>query len=200
MSDRARANVGGVETWAAGWLGGRDDIDGNEIPGSTSMCPSITGSDRGEGKWYWVTGKQALNQHTVLGRQHQFRSSDQFRRHSGDDRYTGSTLDWNCSNSLAVNLTSDNRYLLKAGGFPTGRGRDEFRYANWSGATRAPTAISIPPLASQMIAAAGSTIGEVELQMTAFHRAHDSGTIFTTRPSVVISLGAVVRHSGYFSE
>ena len=36
-------------------------------------------------------------------------------------------------NSLAVNLTSDNRYLLESWWFSDRRGRDEYRFANWSG-------------------------------------------------------------------
>ena len=78
VSDRARANVGGVETWAAG-LGGRDDIDATDS-GSTSMCPSITGSDRGEGNWYWVTGKAGRGLCTNPIEP----ASDQSRRHCGD--------------------------------------------------------------------------------------------------------------------
>ena len=134
VSDRARANVGGVETWAAGWLGGRDDIDGNEIPGSTSMCPSITGSDRGEGNWYWVTGKQGAELCT------QFWDGNTSSGHPINFDGTVATTvtpearsDWNCSNSLAVNLTSDNRYLLESWWFSDRRGRDEYRFANWSG-------------------------------------------------------------------
>ena len=39
VSDRARANVGGVETWAAGWLGGRDDIEWQRLWSAQQHVP-----------------------------------------------------------------------------------------------------------------------------------------------------------------
>ena len=49
VSDRARVTLGGVETFAAGWLGGRDALDE-----AASVCPNINDADRDEGEWYWV--------------------------------------------------------------------------------------------------------------------------------------------------
>ena len=171
VSDRARANVGGVETWAAGWLGGRDDIDGNEIPGSTSMCPSITGSDRGEGNWYWVTGKQGAELCT------QFWDGNTSSGHPPSSGHPANVAtintpearsDWNCSNSLAVNLTSDNRYLLESWWFSDRRGRDEYRFANWSGWSYQGTDCHFnATIGEPYDCCSGSTsVGEDVLQMT----------------------------------
>ena len=169
VSDRARATIGGIETWAAGWLGGRDAIGTNDIPGSTSMCPSITGADRGEGKWYWVTGKpgaelctQFWDNNTSAGRPINFDGSVA----------TGVTpearSDWNCSNGSAVNLTSDNRYLLESWWFSDRRGRDEYRYANWAGWSYQGTDChSNATIGEPNDCCGGSTtIGEDVLQMT----------------------------------
>lgn len=76
ISSRMRVGSGNTETFAAGWLGGLDNIDRQICHGSGAdnarcdkplnvagtsppvkvLCPSLS-SNRGEDKWYWVTGK-----------------------------------------------------------------------------------------------------------------------------------------------
>ena len=63
MSQRARSGEGVNETFAAGWLGGRDKINrqgsgDNNYPDQSIFCPDVTGAARGEARWYWVTGKE----------------------------------------------------------------------------------------------------------------------------------------------
>ena len=106
--------------------------------------------------------------HAVLGRQHQFRSPDQFRRHSGNNRHTRSALGLELFQQLAVNLTSDNRYLLESWWFSDRRGRDEFRYANWSGWSHQGTDCHFNSTIGEPNDCCGgdTTIGEDVLQMT----------------------------------
>ena len=203
VSDRARATIGGIETWAAGWLGGRDAIDTNSIPGSTSMCTSITGADRGEGKWYWVTGKpgaelctQFWDNNTSSGRPINFDGSVA----------TGVTpearSDWNCSNGSAVNLTSDNKYLLESWWFSDRRGRDEYRYANWAGWSHQGTNCHSNATIGEPndCCSDTTTIGEDVLQMTGlpsgrrlWNDLHNT-TVGTYQPALWYGI------QGYFSE
>ena len=133
VSDRARATVDGVETWAAGWLGGRDAIDDTVIGDSSVLCPSITGSDRDEGNWYWVTGKAGDELCT------KFWSGKQGNGRPINFDGTVSTVvpwaksDWNCANGSVINAMDDGYYLRESWWYQDRRGRDDFRYANWSG-------------------------------------------------------------------
>ena len=120
--------------------------------------------------------------HAVLGRQHQSGHPINFDGTVATTVTPEARSDWNCSNSVAVNLTSDNRYLLESWWFSTGvAGTNSDMQTGQDGATRAPTAISIPPLASQMIAAAeirqsarcvaddGPSIGRTTLERSSQH-------------------------------
>ena len=131
VSDRARVTVGGVETFAAGWLGGRDALDE-----AASVCPNIDDADRDEGEWYWVTGKPGAELCTKFwdGRQ-QWGKPINFDGSVSTNSSTRSVANWNCSNGSVVSTLSntDLRYLKESWWFSNRRGRDEFRYANWSG-------------------------------------------------------------------
>ena len=134
VSDRARAIIGGIETFAAGWLGGRDALDDTSVAGTSNMCSSLPAGERAEGKWYWVTGKAGDELCTKFW--HGQRGTGvpiNFDGSVSTNSSTRSVSNWNCSNGTANEMLSNNKYLKESWWFADRRGRDEFRYANWSG-------------------------------------------------------------------
>lgn len=136
VSDRARANVGGVETFAAGWLGGRDALDDTSVAGTSNMCASLPAGERAEGKWYWVTGKPGAELCTKFWQGKQASGVPiNLDGSVSTDSDTRSVSDWNCNNGSVIETLSntDLRYLKESWWLSTERGRDRYRYANWSG-------------------------------------------------------------------
>lgn len=134
VSDRARATVNGVETFAAGWLGGRDALDDTSLAGTSNMCSSLPAGERAEGKWYWVTGKAGDELCTKFWEGQKASGVPiNFDGMLSTNSNTRSVSNWNCSNGTAIEMESSNKYLKESWWFADRRGRDEFRYANWSG-------------------------------------------------------------------
>ena len=134
VSDRARATVNGVETFAAGWLGGRDALDDTSVAGTSNMCTSLPGGERAEGKWYWVTRKAGDELCTKFWEGQKGSGKPiNFDGSVSTNSNTRSVSNWNCSNGAAISMLSNNKYLKESWWFADRRGRDEFRYANWSG-------------------------------------------------------------------
>ena len=140
VSDRARVNVGGIDTFAAGWLGGRDALDDTSVAGTSNMCSSLPAGERAEGKWYWVTGKEGDELCTKFweGKQGSGKPIN-FDGSVSTNSNTRSVSDWNCSNGTAISTVPHNgadKYLTESWWFSDRRGRDEFRFANWSGGSK----------------------------------------------------------------
>ena len=134
VSDRARVAVGGIETFAAGWLGGRDALNDTSISGTSNMCSSLPAGERAEGKWYWVTGKPGAELCTKFWQGEKGSGVPiNFDSSLSSNTNTQSVSNWNCSNGTAIEMESNNRFLQESWWFANRRGRDEFRYANWSG-------------------------------------------------------------------